>query len=234
LEPAGRVAVVRATTLRWAGLVTIVFAAALVLEFISGHIVHVWADDMAETLRRVHARRGLYLFHTGLGLLLPLLLTPLTAALATLLGPPARRTMAAIVSWVAIAVVCMMASGLFELRLAGVAAAAARAEGPAHAALVRQGELVDRISVALGTAGWVALAPAILLTGLLILRTGALPRPMGWVAVGSVVISAPGLLGFVAEPLFSFHLAGYAAQVGWLFAAGLYLWRGINYGTQPR
>jgi len=224
----------RATTLRWAGLVTIVFAAALVLEFISGHIVHVWADDTAETLRRVHERRGLYLFHTWLGLLLPLLLIPLTAALLVLLGPRARRTMAAIVSWVAIAVVCMMASGLFELRLASVAAAAARAEGPAHAALVRQGELVDRISVALGTAGWVALAPAILLAGLLILRTGALPRPMGWVAVGSVVISAPGLLGFVAEPLFSFHLAGYAAQVGWLFAAGLYLWRGINYGTQPR
>ena len=234
MEPAGRVAVVRATTLRWAGLFTIAFAAALVLEFISGHIVHVWADDMAETLRRIHERRGLYLFHTWLGLLLPLLLIPLTTALIALLGPLARRTMTAITCWVAVAIICMVASGLFELRLAGVAVAAARAEGPAHAALVRQGELVDRISVALGTAGWVALAPAVLLTGLLILRTGALPRPMGWVAVGSVLISAPGLLGFVAEPLFSFHLAGYSAQIGWLFATGLYLWRGPNHGTQPR
>lgn len=225
---------VRATTLRWAGLSTVAFAAALVLEFISGYVVHVWADDMAETLQRVHERRGLYLFHTWLGLTLPLLLIPLTAALVAIFGPRARRTVAAIACWVAIAVVGMVASGLFELRLAGVAAAAARAEGPTHAALVRQGELVDRISVVLGTAGWVALAPAVLLTGLLILRTGALPRPMGWVAVGSVLISAPGLLGFVAEPFFTFHLTGYAAQVGWLFAAGLYLWRGMGHGTQPR
>lgn len=225
---------VRVTALRWAGLFTIAFAAALVLEFISGYIVHVWADDTAETLRRIHERRGLYLFHTWLGLLLPLLLIPLTAALLVLLGPRARRTMTAITCWVAVAIICMVASGAFELRLAEVAAAAAGADEPARTALVRQGELVDRISVALGTAGWMALAPATLLTGVLILRTGALPRWLGWVAAGSVLISAPGLLGFVAEPFFTFHLAGYSAQIGWLFAAGLYLWRGTNDDTQPR
>jgi hypothetical protein len=226
--------VVRATALRWAGLSTIAFAAALVLEFISGHVVHVWADDTAETLRRIHERRGLYLFHTWLGLLLPLLLIPLTTALRALLGPLARRTMTAIACWVAVAVVCMVASGVFELRLAGVADELAVAPEPARAALIRQGDVVDGVSVALGTAGWVALAPATLLTGLLILRTGALPRWLGWVAVGSVLTSAPGLLGFVAEPFFTFHLAGYSAQIGWLFAAGLYLWRGPNHGTQPR
>ncbi len=225
---------VRATVLRWAGLSTIAFAAALVLEFISGHIVHVWADDIAETLQRIHERHRLYLIHTWLGLLLPLLLLPLTAALAALLGPTAQRAMAIIVCWVALAVACMVASGVFELRLAGVASAVAGTAGPDRAALVRQGELVDRVSVALGTAGWVALAPAMLLTGLLILRTGALPRLLGWVAAGSVLVSAPGLLGFVAEPLFLFHLAGYTAQIGWLFAVGLLLWRGTGHGTQPR
>ncbi len=225
---------VRATALRWAGLSAIVFAAALVLEFISGHVVHVWADDIAETLRRIHERRALYLAHTWLGLLLPLLLIPLTAALTLLLGPRARRTMWAVAGWVALAVTCMAASGVFELRLAGVADELAAAPEPARAALIHQGDVVDRVSVALGTAGWVALAPAVLLTGLLILRTAALPRWLGWVAVGSVLTSAPGLLGFVAEPFFTFHLAGYSAQIAWLFAAGLYLWRGTDHGTQPR
>ncbi|MER3420782.1 MAG: hypothetical protein C4290_09800, partial [Chloroflexota bacterium] len=125
---------VRATVRRWAGLSTIVFAAALVLEFLSGHVVHVWADDIAETLRHIHERRTLYLAHTWLGLLLPLLLIPLTAALVLLLGPLARRTMWVVAGWVAAAVSCMVVSGVFELRLAGVADELAAAPEAARAA----------------------------------------------------------------------------------------------------
>jgi hypothetical protein len=219
--------------IRWAGLATLLFAAALVLEFISGHVVRVWADDIGTTLTRIDARRSLYLFHTLFGLVLPLFLIPPTLGLFLLFRPVSRPSAVLLCVCVAAAVLLMVASAVFELALARIAADYVHAEGVRRAALLRHGAQVDRVSVGLGTAGFVLLAVPTVIAGLLTLRSRCFPRWLGWLAVGSVLVATPGLLGFVAEPFFGFHLVAYLGQILWLCGVGWVMWRGAMRRPSP-
>jgi hypothetical protein len=211
--------------IRWAGIAAILFALSLIAQVAFGIAAGISDESTAETLADIDDNRDLFLLDTVWSMANKLLFVPVIVAIFLMLREELRPYFLVAAVLFFAGTLLLAASAAIGIPLADAASdyvAAADADRALH---VEDGEALVLTSDALGLAGVGCLAIAILITGVLMLRSVVFRHWLALVAIAMGVLGLAGFVEFAVEGFGALFLAVFVLQVIWLLGAGWTMWR---------
>jgi hypothetical protein len=210
---------------RLAGIAAILFGLALIVDLASDLAVSTSKDDIAAVLSDVQGHRAIFLFHEVWRMADVVVFVPVLLGLFFTLRADDRPYTVLVSVFFVAGSTLVVVSHAVETTLRNVAADLALASSTAGDPLLRDGDLLRETARILDGAAIGALAVAIFVTGLLVLRSRFYAHWLGWLAAALGLLALPGFLSFYKSGFALFWLAVFIGQIVWLFGVGMTMWQ---------
>jgi hypothetical protein len=219
--------------IRLAAIAALLFAVASVVDFGSGIAAGASADDIAKFLGQVEGHRASFVFHDIWRMAYTALFVPVLLGLFFTLREDDRPyTVLASVFFICGSLLLVVSHAL-DITLASIASDFASASGSAGDSVLRDADTIRDAAQAVDGAGIGALAVAIFVTGLLMLRSEFYSGGLGWLALTLGILAVPGFLSFVTGGFAVFWLVVFLGQIVWVIGIGFAMWRKSSASGSP-
>ena len=211
--------------IRWAGLAAILFALALVVQIALGIAADISDDSTAAMLTDIDDHREIFLFDSLWSMGNKVLFVPVVIAIYFVLREELRPYFLVAAVLFFAGTLLLAASAAIGVPLADAARDYVEATDAQRPARLDGGDTLVLTSNALGFGGIASLGVAILITGIVMLRSVVFRRWLAWVAIAMGVAAGIGFLEFAVEGFGVVFLLVFLLQVVWLIGVGWTMWR---------